>query len=132
MQSSNDANTKNILTSSEVEKRRQHLDNMTGVQVLKPLVEECLNNNPDMRPVITNVCKQIQISKDAYTNKISKRCHHSVSAKCTVKWWQCTEEVGKWTTTKRKQSNKCYSCKTKSYYNQMVHTVMINMHALTF
>ena len=35
-------------------------------EVLKPLVQEYLNNGPAMRPTIMSVCERIQVSKDAY------------------------------------------------------------------
>ena len=62
-----DSKTTKILTLSEVERRQHWLDKMTGeVEALTPLVEECLNYEPTMRPSITNVCKRIQASKDVY------------------------------------------------------------------
>ena len=52
---------------SEVERRQQHLDKMIGeAKVLRPLVEECLDNAPYVRPTIATVCERIQVSKDAY------------------------------------------------------------------
>ena len=49
----------------EVERRRQYLDKMRGeAEVLKPLVEECLDDDPAMRPTITAVCEKIQVSKE--------------------------------------------------------------------
>ena len=52
---------------SEIERRQQYLDKMTGeATVLKPLVEECLDDDPAMRPTIAAVCGRIQVSKDAY------------------------------------------------------------------
>ena len=62
-----DSKTTKVLTLSEVERRQHWLDKMTGeVEALTPLVEECLNYEPTMRPSITNVCKRIQASKDVY------------------------------------------------------------------
>ena len=47
--------------------QQQYLDRMTGrANALRPLVEECLNYDPAVRPTITNVCKRIQVCKDAY------------------------------------------------------------------
>ena len=58
---------------SEVERRQQYLNNMTSVvEVLTPLVEECLNYDPALRPTITNVCKRIQVLKAAYVEKFSQ------------------------------------------------------------
>ena len=53
--------------SSEVERRLQYLDKLRGeAEVLRPLVEECLDDDPALRPTIAAVCKRIQVSKDAY------------------------------------------------------------------
>jgi len=38
-------------------------------EVLRPLVEECLDDDPAMRPTIATVCKRIQVSKDDYMKK---------------------------------------------------------------
>ena len=47
--------------------QQQYLDRMTGrANALRPLVEECLNYDPAVRPTITNVCKRIQVCMDAY------------------------------------------------------------------
>jgi len=35
-------------------------------KVLKPLVEECLDDDPAVRPTIETVCERIQVSKDVY------------------------------------------------------------------
>ena len=35
-------------------------------KVLRPLVEECLDDDPAVRPTISTVCERIQVSKDAY------------------------------------------------------------------
>ena len=52
---------------SEVERRQQYLDKMIGeAEVLRPLVEECLDDDPVVRPTIATVCERIQVSKDAY------------------------------------------------------------------
>ena len=52
---------------SEVERRQQYLDKMIGeAKVLRPLVEECLDDDPAVRPTIATVCERIQVSKDAY------------------------------------------------------------------
>ena len=48
-------------TLSEVERRQQYLDRMTGeVEVLRPLVKECLDDDPAVRPTIATVCKKIK------------------------------------------------------------------------
>ena len=35
-------------------------------EVLRPLVEECLDDDPAMRTTIATVCERIKVSKDAY------------------------------------------------------------------
>ena len=52
---------------SEVERRQQYLDKMIGeAAVLRPLVEECLDDDPAVRPTIATVCERIQVNKDTY------------------------------------------------------------------
>ena len=56
-----------MLGSSEIRQRQQYLDKMAKTsEALTPLVEECLNYDPTLRPNITNVCKRFQVLKDAY------------------------------------------------------------------
>ena len=51
----------------EVEQRQQYLDKMIGeAEVLRPLVEECLDYDPAVRPTIATVCERIQVNKNAY------------------------------------------------------------------
>ena len=35
-------------------------------EVLRPLVEECLDDDPAVRPIIATVCERILVNKDAY------------------------------------------------------------------
>ena len=52
-------------TVSEVERRQQYLDKMIGeAEVLRPLVEECLDDDPAVRPTIANVCERIKGIKE--------------------------------------------------------------------
>ena len=61
-----DHKTRKMVALSEVERRQQYLDKMIGeAEVLKPLVEKCLDYDPAMRPTITAVCERIQMSKDS-------------------------------------------------------------------
>ena len=54
----------------EVERRQQYLDKMIGeAEVLRPLVEECLDDDPAVRPTIATVCERIQVNKDIYMMK---------------------------------------------------------------
>ena len=51
----------------EVEQRQQYLDKMIGeAEMLRQLVEECLDDDPAVRPPIATVCERIQVSKDVY------------------------------------------------------------------
>ena len=43
------------------------MDKMIGeAEVLRPLVEECLDDDPAVRPSIATICERIQASKDTY------------------------------------------------------------------
>ena len=67
--------TRKMMALSEVERRQQYLDKMTREsEVLRPLVEECLDYDPAVRPTIATVCERIQASKDAYR----KQCPQDV------------------------------------------------------
>ena len=62
-----DPKTRKMIALSEIERRQQYLDKMIGeAEVLKPLVEECLDYDPAVRPTIATVCERIQVNKDAY------------------------------------------------------------------
>ncbi|XP_065907606.1 uncharacterized protein [Dysidea avara] len=62
-----DLKTRRKVALLEVERRQQYLDKMRGkAEVLRPLVEECLDDDPAVRPTITAVCERIQVSKDVY------------------------------------------------------------------
>ena len=56
-----DPKTRKRVALSEVERRQQYLDKMTGdAEVMRPLVEECLDDDPAMRPTIATICNRIQ------------------------------------------------------------------------
>ena len=62
-----DTNTRRRVVFSEVERRQQYLDKMIGeAEVLRPLVEECLDDDPAVRPTIATVCERIRVNKDVY------------------------------------------------------------------
>ena len=62
-----DPKTRRRVALSEVERRQQYLDKMIGeAKELRPLVEECLDDDPAVRPTIASVCERIHVSKDAY------------------------------------------------------------------
>ena len=47
--------------ASEVERRQQYLDKMIGeAEALRPLLEECLDDDPAVRPTIATVCERIK------------------------------------------------------------------------
>ena len=55
------------LSEIAIEQRQQYLDKMIGeAEVLRPLVKECLDYDPAVRPTMATVCERIQVSKDAY------------------------------------------------------------------
>ena len=65
-----DPMTRKMLALTEVERRQLYLDKMIEeAAVLRPLVEECLDYDPAVRPTITAVCERIQVSKEVYTNE---------------------------------------------------------------
>ena len=62
-----DPTTRRKVALLEVERRQQYLDKMRReAEVLRPLVEDCLDDDPAVRPTITAVCERIQVSKDVY------------------------------------------------------------------
>ena len=68
-----DPKTRKMLALSEIERRQQYLDKLIGeAEVLKPLVEECLDYDPAVRPTIATVCERIQVNKDAYMKESSQ------------------------------------------------------------
>ena len=53
--------TRQVRGFSEVERRKEHLDKMRGeAEVLRPLVEACLDNDPVKRPSILELPKKIK------------------------------------------------------------------------
>ena len=49
---------------TEIERRVKYLNEMTGdAKVLRPLVEQCLNNEPDKRPDIVTITRKVQTLK---------------------------------------------------------------------
>ena len=61
-----DPKTRKKVALLEVERHQQYLDKMIGeAEVLRPLVEECLDDDPAVRPIIATVCERIIVNKDA-------------------------------------------------------------------
>ena len=60
-----DPKTGKMLALSEVERRQQHMEKMTGTPAdLRPLVEQCLDNQPSRRPPISNVSERMKMMKE--------------------------------------------------------------------
>ena len=56
---------------TELERRQQHLDEMTGdYKDFKPLVISCLDDNPKNRPLVGEALMEIKQVKDAYNEKM--------------------------------------------------------------
>ena len=70
-----DPKTRRKIALLEVERRQQYLDKMIGeAEVLRQLVEECLDDDPAVRPIIATVCERIQVSKDVYMKECPQEC----------------------------------------------------------
>ena len=60
-----DPKTRKMIALSEVEQRQEYLDKMIGeAEVLRLLVEKCLDYDPFVRPSIPTVCERIRLNKD--------------------------------------------------------------------
>ena len=56
--------TRKMMALSEVQQRQKYLDKMQGeAESLRSLVEECLDNDPAVRPTIATVCERIRIRR---------------------------------------------------------------------
>ena len=70
-----DPKTRTRVALSEIQRRQQYLDEMIAeAAVLRPLVEECLDDDPAVRPTIATVCKRIQGNKDAFMKEFPQGC----------------------------------------------------------
>jgi len=57
-----DPKTRKRVALSEVERRVNYLESTTGEDTdLRPLIEECLNDDPAVRPSMAVVCEKIQV-----------------------------------------------------------------------
>ena len=57
----NDPKTRRLVALSEEERRQEHIGKMTGAPVdLVRIVKQCLDNDPSMRPSISNVSERIR------------------------------------------------------------------------
>ena len=79
-----DPKTKKRVALSEVERRQQYLDKMIGeAKMLRPLVEECLNNDPTRRPTMEIVSKRIKELKKSITSEPRYKSDMYLSQRCT-------------------------------------------------
>jgi len=61
-----DPNTKMPIALTEVQRRQDHIKKVTGTPVdLQHLVEECLDNDPNKRPLISKVSERMKRMKEA-------------------------------------------------------------------
>ena len=66
-----DAGKRIVTVLTEVERRRQYLDQMFGVYGdMKSLVISCLDDNPKNRPLVKQALLKIKQVKDAYSEKM--------------------------------------------------------------
>ena len=81
--------TGKMVALSEVERRQQHMEKMTGAPAdLRPLVEQCLDNQPSRRLPISDVSEKMKRMKEAE----SVRCPHVNMNPIT---WQQVEQTTK-------------------------------------
>ena len=67
--------TRQAKAFTEVERRQEHLDRMRGeAEVLRPLVEACLDNDPVKRPSILDVCKKIPLKVCVFVCVCVREC----------------------------------------------------------
>ena len=84
-----DPKTGKIIALSEVERRQQHMEKITGTPAdLRPLVEQCLDNQPSRRPPISDVSERMKRMKEAE----SVRCPYVNMNPIT---WQQVEQTTK-------------------------------------
>jgi len=68
-----DPKTKKLVALSEVERRQQYLDKITGKgAALSKFIKRCLDDDPDERPQIQEVCEIIEPVKVSYITS----CNH--------------------------------------------------------
>ena len=61
-----DPKTEKMVALSEVERRQQHMEKITGTPAdLRPLIKQCLDNQPSRRPPISDVSERMKRMKEA-------------------------------------------------------------------
>ena len=113
-----DPKTRKMMALSEVERRQQYLDKMIGeAEVLRLLVEECLDYDPVVRPTIATVCERIQVNKDEYMKEIPQDI---ITILQEVKLLRTAIVQHKIENEQLKNDNKRLSCNNKQLINQRV------------
>ena len=93
-----DPKTRKRVVLSEVERRQQYLDKMIGeAEVLRPLVEECLDDDPARRPTAGIVSERINQAKTLHMDnhpetKVISVYSYNIYA-CNAWCWVATEAV---------------------------------------
>ena len=65
--------TRKRVALSEVERRDEFLEKITGeVEKFRPLVEECLDDDPNVRPTMVAICRRIEANKDGFLKDSSQ------------------------------------------------------------
>ena len=68
-----DPKTKKKMFLSEVERRQQYIDMMTGGAAdLKPLVVSCLEDDPELRPSVTDISERLKNMKEVCSKKSTR------------------------------------------------------------
>lgn len=80
-----DPKTRKLVPLSEVDRRAKYLDFLTGKgAALRPLVEQCLDMDPSVRPSMNLICKKIMYKDAASANSdVYEQKYHVVSLYCT-------------------------------------------------
>ena len=68
-----DPKTRRRVYLSEIQRRQQYIDMMTGgAAVLKPLAKSCLRNNPELRPSVTDISERLMQMKETCSKKSTR------------------------------------------------------------
>ena len=68
-----DHKTKKQITFSEIERRQQYIDMMSGSDAdLKPLVVSCLEDDPELRLPAADMSERIKMMKEEYSKKTTR------------------------------------------------------------
>ena len=68
-----DPKTRKRVYLSEVERRQQYIDMMTGGAAdLKPLIMSCLEDDPELRPSVTDISERLKKMKEVCSKKSNR------------------------------------------------------------